>query len=82
MKILYFAWLKDKTGINEEEITDQKITDVKELLDLLSIKYPKLKEFIDEKEVIRVAVNLNYITDNIKLSQEDEIALFPPVSGG
>tara|TARA_B100001123_G_C15342690_1_gene1035659 strand:+ start:1350 stop:1598 length:249 start_codon:yes stop_codon:yes gene_type:complete len=82
MKILYFAWLKDKTGINEEEITDQKITDVKELLDLLSIKYPKLKEFIDEKEVIRVAVNLNYITDNIKLNQEDEIALFPPVSGG
>ena len=33
-------------------------------------------------QIIRIAVNLEYTSENIKLSNKDEIALFPPVSGG
>ncbi len=82
MKILYFAWLKNKTGVSEEIINDDSIQDIKSLLKLISEKYPKLKEFIIEEDFIRIAVNLEYTTDNKLLNKDDEIALFPPVSGG
>ena len=82
MKILYFAWLKDKTGISEEVIKNNHIKDVRSLLKFLSKKYPKLKKYIKEKNIIRIAVNMKYVTKNIKLNKKDEIAIFPPVSGG
>ena len=82
MKILYFAWIKTKTGKAEEYINDSKVTNINSLFDLLSVKYPELKKFIKNKNLLRVAVNLNYATKNKKLNHDDEIAIFPPVSGG
>ena len=82
MKILYFAWLKDKTGISQENIQNKDIKDINSLLKLLSKKYPELKKFINNKNIIRIAVNMKYVTKNIKINDKDEIAIFPPVSGG
>ena len=82
MKVFYFAWLKNKTGKSEEFINNKKIKDVKSLLNDISKKYPNLKNIIDKKDIIRIAVNLDYTTKNKKLKKNDEIAIFPPVSGG
>ena len=82
MRILYFAWLKNKTGKSKEYINNSKIKDTKSLLTFLSKKYPKLEEFTKKRNLIRISVNLNYITKNKKLKKDDEIAIFPPVSGG
>ena len=82
MKILYFAWLKDKTGISEEIINKSFIKDTDSLLKFISKKHPKLKKFINNKDILRIAVNLNYVVKNTKLKKSDEIAIFPPVSGG
>lgn len=82
MKVLYFAWLKNKTGKSEEFINDKKIKDVNSLLNFISKKYPKLKEFAGKKHILRIAINLNYTTKNKKITNNDEIAIFPPVSGG
>ena len=35
-----------------------------------------------DKEILRFAVNQEYVVENIKLKKTDEIAVFPPVSGG
>ena len=82
MKILYFAWLKNKTGKSKEYIKDKKIKDVNSLLNLISKKYPSLREYINKKDILRIAINLKYTAKNKKLSDSDEIAIFPPVSGG
>ena len=82
MKILYFAWLKNKTGKSKEYIKDKKIKDVNSLLNLISKKYPSLREYINKKDILRIAINLKYTTKNKKLNDNDEIAIFPPVSGG
>ena len=82
MKILYFAWLKDKTGISEEIINKSFIKDTDSLFKFISKKHPKLKKFINNKDILRIAVNLNYVIKNTKLKKSDEIAIFPPVSGG
>ena len=82
MIIKYFAWLKNITNIEEEIIDNKTIIDVETLKKFLLKKYPKLDKFMNHEDVIRVAINLEYTTSNDKIHPNDEIALFPPVSGG
>ena len=82
MQIKYFAWLKNITNTDSEEINHLDIKDINSLKKFLVKKYPKIEKFIENDQIIRVAVNLEYTTKNIKISEKDEIALFPPVSGG
>ena len=83
MIIKYFAWLKSITNTEAEKIEDKNITDVKTLKEFLLKKYPQLDQYMKkEDDFIRVAVNLEYVTTNELINSKDEIALFPPVSGG
>jgi len=82
MIIKYFAWLKNITNIEEETIDNKTIIDVVTLKKFLLKKYPKLDKFMNQEDIIRVAINLEYTTSNSKIHPNDEIALFPPVSGG
>ena len=82
MLIKYFAWLKNITDTDEEIIEDTNIVDVNSLKEFLVKKYPKLNEHFNDTDFIRVAINLSYTYTNDKIKPDDEIALFPPVSGG
>ena len=82
MIIKYFAWIKNITNTEEEEVNNKNITDVKTLKEFLLKKYPRLNQYMKEDDFIRVAINLEYITTNKPIGSKDEIALFPPVSGG
>ena len=82
MIIKYFAWLKTITNIEEEVINDSSIIDINSLKTYLSKKYPKMKKHLDNGSLIRVAINLSYTFENDTIKNDDEIALFPPVSGG
>ena len=82
MKIKYFAWIKTITKTDSEYIDLGNIKDIESLKKYLSIKYPKLNDYMIKDQIIRIAVNLEYTSENIILSNNDEIALFPPVSGG
>ena len=82
MIIRYFAWLKNITNLEEEVIVNKTIIDVKTLKKFLLKKYPKLDKFMNQDDVVRVAINLEYTTSNDKINSNDEIALIPPVSGG
>ena len=82
MIIKYFAWIKNITNTEEEEVNNKNITDVKTLKEFLLKKYPKLNQYMKKDDFIRVAINLEYITSNETIDSKDEIALFPPVSGG
>ena len=82
MIIKYFAWIKNITRIDEEKINDSSVNDIKSLKKFLIKKYPKLKRHILENDILRIAVNLEIVTSNCAINQKDEIAIFPPVSGG
>ena len=81
MKIKYFAWIKDITKNENEEINSEKIKNLDDLKTFIIKKYPDLEKHFD-KEILRFAVNQEYIVKNIDLNANDEIAIFPPVSGG
>ena len=81
MKIKYFAWIRKLTKNNEEYLDSNKIQNLKELKKFLSTKYPTLLEHFNQ-EILRIAVNQIYVVENVALNEDDEIAVFPPVSGG
>ena len=81
MKIKYFAWIKEITSSDEEEINLSELNSLDKLKIFITKKYPDLQKHLD-KEILRFAVNQEYVEGNIKLNPSDEIAIFPPVSGG
>ena len=81
MKIIYFAWIKDITNFPEELLDPNEIKNLDSLKKYIIFKYPDLKKHLDQ-EILRFAVNQEYVVENIDLKKNDEIAVFPPVSGG
>ena len=81
MKIKYFAWIKEITNYEEEQIDSNEINNLDKLKIFIISKYPDLKKHLDQ-EILRFAVNQEYVLENIDLNKDDEIAVFPPVSGG
>ena len=74
--VLYFAALKEKTGIAKEEFNFSGKT-VKQLLEELHQKYEGLADGL-----IQVAINEEYALLDDVIQERDTIALIPPVSGG
>ena len=81
MKIRYFAWIKDITNKDCEFIENNFPNSIENLKKFLILKYPDLKKHLS-CDVLRFAINQEYVSSNQKLSSNDEIAIFPPVSGG
>ncbi len=83
MKLLYFAWLRARIGIAEERIEPPaEIATVAALLDWLRGRGPGFAEALKDARVVRVAVNQEYVGWDHPLRPSDEVALFPPVTGG
>ena len=83
MKLLYFAWLKQKPGIGEEDITlPEDVTTLGALGDWLNTRSPGYGEARADLSVVRFAVNQDFAQLDHPLTDADEVALFPPVTGG
>tara|TARA_B100000963_G_scaffold256152_1_gene224706 strand:- start:2501 stop:2746 length:246 start_codon:yes stop_codon:yes gene_type:complete len=81
MKIKYFAWVKDITKKDYELIESNYPKNINELKKFLNKSYPELEKHINSN-ILRYAINMEYIYINQELFPSDTIAIFPPVSGG
>jgi sulfur-carrier protein len=83
VKLLYFAWLRARIGQAEEELRlPSDVRDVAGLLAWLKARGPRYAEALRDLSVVRVAVNQEYVGSDHQVGDGDEIALFPPVTGG
>ena len=83
MKILYFAWLRSRTGMAEEDVVlPAHIRTVGDLLAWLQDRSPGHAEALRDLAVVRVAVNQEFARADHPVQNGDEVALFPPVTGG
>ena len=83
MKILYFAWLRQRTGIGEEDVSPpESVRDVASLVDWLKQRNPAFAEALADTSRLRVAVNQEFASFDTALNGTEEVALFPPMTGG
>ena len=83
MKLLYFAWLRARVGCAEEEVTlPPQVHDVAGLLDWLRGRSDQHADALRDLKVVRVAVNQDYVGLAHPVREGDEVAIFPPVTGG
>ena len=83
MKVLYFAWLRQKVGAGEEEVSPPvAVNTVAALVAWLKAKSPAHAAAFANIQAVRVAINQQFADWNAPIAADDEIAFFPPVTGG
>jgi molybdopterin synthase sulfur carrier subunit len=83
VRILYFAWLRERSGRSEEEVAlPPSVADVADLVAWLRARGGGPAEALADLRAVRVAVNQEYVTFRHPLKAGDEVAFFPPVTGG
>jgi molybdopterin converting factor subunit 1 len=79
VNVLYFAQVREATGIREEEVILVKDSSVNDLISKIEENHPRILRL---KENIQLAVNCNIGGKYLSLKEGDQIAVFPPVAGG
>ena len=83
MNIFYFALIREHIGTSSETIElPDDINTVDALLTHLESKGDNYKSAFAQNDLIRVAVNNEYVNFDHKITATDEIAFFPPMTGG
>jgi molybdopterin synthase sulfur carrier subunit len=81
MTILYFAWVRERIGLDAERL-DPPAGTVAELLDWLATRSPGHAAALADRNAIRVAIDEDFAGMNARIGGAREIAIFPPVTGG
>ena len=83
MKLKYFAWVRERIGVPEEEVElPAEVATVSDLIGWLSARGEGYAHAFEEPGVIRVAADQVHVPHGANLREAREIALFPPMTGG
>ena len=83
MKLLYFAWVRERVGKPEEEIEPPgDVRTVGELMAWLAGRGEEYAHAFDNAKVIRAAIDRTHVKPDAMISGAREIAFFPPMTGG
>lgn len=83
VKLLYFAWVREKVGRAEETVElPAGITTIASLIDWLKTRGPEYAEAFARAEVVRAAIDQSHVKPSASIVSAREIAFFPPVTGG
>jgi molybdopterin synthase sulfur carrier subunit len=83
VKIKYFAWMRQKAGVAEEEVTPpDDVRTVQDLIDWLARRSPKHAEAFSEAKVFGAAIDQQVVKLDAPVAGAREVAFFPPFTGG
>jgi len=83
VKIVYFAWVRERVGKTDEELdVPANVHTVGELIGWLSGRGEEYAYAFENPKVIRAAINRTHVPRDTKIAGAHEIAFFPPMTGG
>ena len=83
MKILYFSWIKDKLGKSHEEMQlNDNVKTVNDLIALLKKNNENYEDVFKDTSSIKVSINMETARFEDSIHDNDEVAFFPPMTGG
>lgn len=83
LTILYFAWLRERAGRSEEQLTPpETVRTIADLITWLSQRSAGHAAAFAHTATIRCAINQEFCDPSAAIKPGDEIAFFPPVTGG
>ena len=83
MKLLYFAWVREKVGRGAEEIElPADVATVADVVGWLKTRGPEFDAAFARPELVRAAVDKVHVKAVAPIAGAREIAFFPPVTGG
>jgi len=81
--ILYFAWLRERIGTASEELTlPPHVETVANLIDFLAARGGGYATAFAKRRAVRCAINQEFAPTAASVHPGDEVAFFPPVTGG
>jgi len=83
VKLLYFAWVRERIGCGSEEIAlPDNVTTVADLVAWLRTRGPEFSEAFARPDIVRAALDKSHVKPHARIAEAREIAFFPPVTGG
>lgn len=83
IELLYFAWVRERIGKDGERVElPLDVATVAALLVWLETRGEAYRTALHERERLRVAVNQSFAAPDAPVRAGDEVAIFPPVTGG
>lgn len=83
MKLLYFAWVRERVGKTEEDVSvPAQVTTVADLMEWLASRGEEYAHAFENRKVIRAAIDRNHVQPQTPIAGAREIAFFPPMTGG
>ncbi|MBI4047728.1 MAG: molybdopterin converting factor subunit 1 [Devosia nanyangense] len=83
MKVLYFAWLRERLNKGEETVSPPaEVRTVSDLIDWLAANDEAADLAFANRKLIKAAVNARIVTHDAPVAANDTVALFPPMTGG
>jgi molybdopterin synthase sulfur carrier subunit len=84
MKILYFAWIRERVGVGQEELElPDNVKTVAEFLNWMRGRGEEFAYALESESTVRVALDQVHCSElATSVRGVKEIALFPPMTGG
>jgi sulfur-carrier protein len=83
VKVLYFAWVRERVGRQEEEIEPPpEVMTVGDLMAWLARRGEEYAHAFVNPKVIRAAIDRTHVKPDTTIAGAREIAFFPPMTGG
>ena len=83
MKILYFAWLRERLDRGEEEVSPPaEVVTIRDLISWLRANDEAAELAMQRPEIIKAAIDAKIVTHDALIAGAKTIALFPPMTGG
>jgi sulfur-carrier protein len=83
MKLLYFAWVRERVGVGAEDVElPAEVATVSDVVGWLRTRGPEFAEAFARPELVRAALDKVHVKPAASIAGAHEIAFFPPVTGG